>query len=193
MRRTPTAAAITLAACAALSGCTSAKVNTAPAAPPSEAVTGASHAAAAATTAAPSPAKKAGLGDTVKLNARDTKLAVTLVKIVDPAKGSDEFTAPDAGKHFVAIQFRVVNQGSGVYSDDPQADVSVKNAAGETMSIAFATTTAGADMPSSVNLTPGDTALGFVDFQVPDGQKITQVQYALISLGGDHVAQWTIG
>ncbi|ACU71809.1 hypothetical protein Caci_2900 [Catenulispora acidiphila DSM 44928] len=188
MRRIPTITAVlTLAA---LGGCTSAKVNTTPVAPAEAATTAAHAAATSSTSAAP---KKAGLGDTVKISGRNAKLAVTLVKIVDPAKGSDEFTVPDAGKHFVALQVRVVNQGSGVYSDDPQADVTVKNAAGETMSIAFATTTAGADMPSSVNLTAGDTALGFVDFQVPDGQKITQVQYALTSLGGDNVAQWTIG
>lgn len=188
MRRTLTAAVLTLAA--GLSACSSAKVNTTPAQPNEPAATTAHSAAAATTSSAP---KKAHLGDTVDIAGRNTKLAVTLVKIVDPAKGSDEFTIPDAGKHFVAVQIKIVNQGTSVYSDDPQADVKVKNAAGETMSIAFATTTAGADMPSSVDLTPGDTALGFVDFQVPDGQKIAQVQYALISLGGDSVAQWTIG
>ena len=188
MRRTPTiAAALTLTA--ALGACSSAKVNTTPA---NSAAAAATTHAAAPTSASTAP-KKAHLGDTIEISGRDTKLAVTLVKIVDPAKGSDEFTVPGAGKHFVAVQIRIANQGDSVYSDDPQADVQVKNAAGETMSIVFATTTAGADMPSSVDLTPGDTALGFVDFEVPDGQKITQVQYALVSLGGNHVAQWMLG
>lgn len=189
MRRTLTATAA-IALTAALAACTSAKVSTTPA-PPNEVAATTSHAAASAT--ASSAPKKAHLGDTIDISDQKTKLAVTLVKIVDPAKGSDEFTVPDAGKHFVALQVRVINKGAAVYSDDPAADVKAKNAAGESMSIAFATTTAGADMPNSVDLAPGDTALGFVDFQVPDGQRIAQVQYAVISFRGDNVAQWTIG
>lgn len=186
MRRTLTATAA-IALTAALGACTSAKVSTTPASPNEVATT--SHAATSAT-AAP---RKARLGDTIDISDQKTKLAVTLVKIVDPAKGADEFTVPDAGKHFIAVQVRVTNKGAAVYSDDPAAEVKVKNAAGESMSMAFATTTAGADMPNSVDLVPGDTALGFVDFQVPDGQRIAQVQYAVISFGGDNVAQWTIG
>jgi len=192
MHRTLSAAAA-VALAAGLTACSLSKVSTTPANGPT-APAAAAHSTAPSTAATTSaPQKKAGLGDTINVTDRDTNLAVTLVKIVDPAQGSDEFTKPEAGKHFVAVQVRIVNKGQKVYSDDPAADVKVKNAVGETMSIAFATTTAGADMPNSVDLTPGDTALGFVDFQVPDGQKIAQVQYALISLGGDHVAQWTIG
>lgn len=190
MKHALTAAAV-LAAAAGLTACTSSSVNTTPANVASTPA-GAVHSSAAPATVSSAP-KKARLGDTVNISDQKTSLAVTLVKIVDPAKGADEFTVPDAGKHFVAVQIKVVNTGKAVYSDDPQADVKVKNAAGETMSIAFATTTAGADMPLSVDLTPGDTALGFVDFQVPDGQKIAQVQYAVISFRGDNVAQWTLG
>lgn len=196
MRRTLSTAAV-IALTAALAACTSSNVNTTPAANQVQ-TSAAGHTSSAAAPASPSsssaPQKKAGVGDTISLKGHldGDVLEVTLVKVVDPAQGADEFTKPDTGKHFVAIQIKIVNRGQKVYSDDPQMDVKVKNAAGETMSIAFATTTAGADMPSSVDLTPGDTALGYVDFQVPDGQKITQVQYTLSGLD-DHVAQWTIG
>lgn len=189
MRRTLLLAAATLL----LAGCSKSTptVNTQPVQAPAAASTSAPSKAATSTPSA--PAKKAKLGDTVNIKARDTDLAVTLVKIVDPAKGTDEFMHPDVGKHYVAVQIRIVNQGQKVYSDDPAADVKAKNADGESMSTAFTTTTAGADLPTSVDLTPGDAALGFVDFEVPDGQKITQVQYALVSFGGDSVAQWTVG
>lgn len=192
MRRTTalTAAAAVLA----LAGCSKSEptVNTAPASnvpPAAGSTTAAAPAKTSTTSAAP---KKAKLGDTVTIKTRNTDLAVTLVKIVDPAKGADEFMNPAAGHHYVAVQIRIVNNGQAVYSDDPAVDVKAKNAAGETMSTAFTTTTAGADMPTSVDLTPGDTALGFVDFEVPDGQKITQVQYAVAMVGGDGVAQWTL-
>ena len=189
MRRTVLPAA---AVALMLAGCSRpvASVNTTPA-PNTPSTTAAAQ---AATTPTPSkPSKQAKVGDTVTIAARDTHLAVTLVKIVDPAKGADDFSVPAKGKHFIAVQIRVTNTGTAVYSDNPVVDVKAKNAAGESMSMAFATTTAGADMPSSVDLVPGDTALGFVDFEVPDGQKIAQVQYALFSFGGDNVAQWTIG
>lgn len=189
MRRTPTIAAV-LTLAATLGACTSAHVNTTPANPGTTSTT--THGAPAAST---SVAKKAGVGDTVNINGSKPGdvLAVTLVKIVDPAPPKDEFLTPDAGKRFVAIQIKIVNDGKNVYSDDPQADVKAKDAAGEEMELAFGSTNAGAELPSSVDLTPGDQALGYVSFQVPTGTKITQVQYALISFGGDHVAQWTIG
>jgi hypothetical protein len=195
MRRTlPTVAAVALTA--VLGACTSSNVNTTPAANQvqTSAAGHTSSAAGPASSTNSSAAKKAGVGNTISIKGHQDgdALEVTLVKVVDPAPSKDEFTTPAAGKRFVAVQFKVVNKGRKVYSDDPQADITAKNAQGETMELSFGGTGAGADMPSSVNLTPGDQALGYVAFSVPTGQKITQVQYTLAGLD-DHVAQWTIG
>lgn len=189
MRRTLllASAALLLAGCSS----TSPTVNTEPVKVPAAVTTNPPPKEAASTTSS-AVARKAKLGDTIEIKARGTDLAVTLVRIVDPAKGGDELIHPAAGHHYVAVQVRIVNKGQKVYSDDPVVNVKAKNADGEAMSKTFTTTTAGADMPTSVDLTPGDTALGFVDFEVPDGQKIAQVQYALTTFGGDGVAQWTL-
>lgn len=192
MRRT--IIATTALAAATLTGCsaTSTSVNTTPAATSAATSQAAAKASAATTSAAP---KKAGIGDTLDIDGSQPGdvLQVTVTKVVDPAPAKDEFLTPDPGKRFVAIRIKIVNKGHAVYSDDPQADVKAKDAAGEDMELAFGGTAAGADMPSSVDLSPGDSQLGYVAFSVPNGQKITQVQYALVALGGDHVAQWTIG
>jgi len=184
---TAVAAVLTLAGCQSTT-----TVNTTPA------NTGAAQAAATtgkAAPATPAPApKKAGVGSTIVLKGEKDGdvLEVTLVKVVDPAKSTNEYITPDAGKRYVAVQLRIVNKGSAVYSDDPQMETKAKDALGESFDIDFADTTAGVSMDSGLNLAPGDTALGFLTFQVPTGQKITQVQYSSGLFGGS-VAQWMVG
>lgn len=181
----------TAAAAFALAGCQSTTtVNTTPANTSAAAATHAPTKGAPASSAAPT---KAGIGSAIDLKGDGGDfIQVTLVKIVDPAKSTNEFLTPDAGKHFVAVQLRIVNKGGAVYSDDPQMETKVKDALGESFDVDFADTTAGASMDSGLKLAPGDTALGFLTFQVPDGQKIAQVQYS-VSLFGGNVAQWMVG
>lgn len=148
------------------------------------------------TSAQPTPsAKKAGVGDTINLSdsASGKNIAVTVVKVVDPDSASNQFETPPAGDRFESIQFRIVNSGSGAFQDDPLVEISAKDAAGQTMQQTVVTSTvAGEQMPSSVNLAPGDKALGFVTFAVPAGDKIAQAQY---SLNGalSAIGEWQIG
>jgi hypothetical protein len=188
MRRTLSAAAVTAAALT-LAGCQSTAIKTTPA--------NTSGAPAAHTSSkdapAAAPAKKAGVGSAIDLKGDNgDAIQVTLVKIVDPAKSANEYITPDTGKRYVAVQLRIVNKGSTVYDDDPQAEAKAKDALGESFDVDFADTTAGVSMDSGLKLAPGDTALGFVTFQVPAGQKVTQVQYSAGLFGGD-VAQWMAG
>jgi hypothetical protein len=41
------------------------------------------------------------------------------VKLVDPAGAKDEYSTPDAGTRFVAVQFRLKNTGTELYSNSP--------------------------------------------------------------------------
>lgn len=176
-----------------LAGCTSAKtISTTPAT--HQAATSAAPATAAAV--ASSSAMKAGVGDTIKLDGATAGdvLAVTVVKVVDPDSSNDGFSTPPAGDHYVSVQFQLVNTGKGDYQDDPFTDITAKDAAGQSMQQDFLTSTsAGAQLDSSTNLAPGDKALGFETFDVPNGDKIAQVQYALNGgLYGDS-GEWQVG
>lgn len=186
-------AAVTATAALTLAGCqsTATTVNTTPA---GTSAAPAAHTSAKGAPATPAAPKKAGVGSTIDLKGEKAGdvLAVTLVKIVDPAKSTNEYITPDAGKRYVAVQLRIVNKGTAVYSDDPQAETSAKDALGESFDVDFSDTAAGVSMTSGLNLAPGDTTLGFLTFQVPDGQKITQVQYSSGLFGGS-VAQWMVG
>jgi len=191
MRRT-LSAAVTAAAALALAGCqsTATTVNTTPAGTSAAPAAHTSAKGAPATSAAP---KKAGVGSTIDLKSSDgAAIQVTLVKIVDPAKPANQYLGPDDGKRFVAVQLRIVNKGTVTYSDDPLAETSAKDALGESFDVDFSDTAAGVSMTSGLDLAAGDTALGFLTFQVPTGQKITQLQYSA-GLFGKSVAQWTVG
>ena len=174
-------------------GCGSSGVSTTPAQTPATAPTQ-STPSTASTPSTPS-APKATVGDTIDLSDATTgkKIAVTVVTVVDPDSPGNQFETPPAGDRFESIQFRIVNTGTGTYQDDPLIEITAKDASGQNLQQEVVTsTTAGAQMPSAVNLAPGDTALGFVTFNVPAGDKIAQVQYSL-SLGLGTTGEWQIG
>jgi hypothetical protein len=168
-------------------GCGSSGVSTTPGQTPSTAP-------ASSTPSTPS-AQKAGVGDTINLSdaANGKKIAVTVVKVVDPDSPSNEFATPPAGDRFESIQFRIVNTGTGTFQDDPLAEITAKDAAGQSMKLELGTSTAaGAQMPSAVSLAPGDTALGFVTFDIASGDSIAQAQYSLNG-GSGTTGEWQIG
>lgn len=195
MRRTLTAAAVASLS-ALLGACSSTAVNTTPASV-NQVQTSAAHSStsAAAPPTTSSAAKKAGAGDTIGLQGHHAGdvLDVTLVKVVDPAPPANSYAGASAGKHLVGVQLRIVNHGHAVYQADPQMGTKLKDAAGETFTASITSeTSAGQALDSGLTLSPGDTALGFVVFEVPDGLKAAQVQYLVNTVGGN-VAQWTIG
>ena len=155
---------------------------------------------APSTSSAPSapsapPAHKAAVGDTIDLSdsATGRNIAVTVTRVVDPDAASNQVEVPPPGDRFESLQFRIVNAGSAAYQDDPLAEISAKDAAGQSMQLEFVSSTAaGAQMPSSVNLAPGDTALGFVTFAVPANDKIAQAQFAVNGVQST-TGEWQIG
>jgi hypothetical protein len=188
-----------------VTGCSSAgAISTTPAT--SEATTSAAPATAAAVASSVAPATtvavtssaagKAGVGDTIDLDGETSGdvLAVTVVKVVDPDSANDDFSTPPAGDHYVSVQLQLVNIGTGDYQDDPFSDITAKDSAGQSMQQDFlSSTTAGTQLPSNVDLAPGDKALGFDTFDVPNGDKIAQVQYGLNAGLYGNSGEWTIG
>jgi Domain of unknown function (DUF4352) len=160
--------------------------------PAATAPTTSSGATKAATPAA--KPKDAHVGDTITVHGMDegSKLAVTLVKWVDPAKGGDEFTTPGAGKRFVAAQIRVTNTGSAFYDDTPSNGMQVADANGQRFESTFGDVSAGPSMPAEVKLAAGDKALGYVTFEVPKGSKIVTLQFTADSGFADEAGEWKI-
>lgn len=192
MRRTLLLAATALL----LAGCSSSAptVNTQPVKVPAAANTSTTSAPskAASTSAAPKAAK---VGDTIDLSGGDEHIQITLVKLVDPAKSTDEYRTPKPGNRFIAVQMRIVNVNSKAYTGDPMARTVAKDADGQVFEADFspAQTDVGQPMDSGLTLAPGDKALGVLTFEVPVGVKLVMVQYSTHAFNNGKTAQWAVG
>lgn len=146
---------------------------------------------AAATPAPPEP----GIGATLSLegNTRGERLDVTVLKAVDPARTTNQIFAPEPGNRFVAVQFQLRNTGEAPYEDSPVNGAVLVDADGQRFDAAlFAKTSAGPAFPASVSISPGDTARGFITFELPDAAKPVPVQSAMNSGFSDDVGEWTL-
>ena len=65
-------------------------------------------------------AKKARVGDVITLEGQEdgSKVAVRLLKVIDPASGG-EFDEAGSGKRYVGVRLRLSNQGTTTYDDSP--------------------------------------------------------------------------
>ncbi|MFJ6518699.1 DUF4352 domain-containing protein [Streptomyces filamentosus] len=142
----------------------------------------------------PSRASSATVGDTLDLTGigDDEKLAVTVVRVVDPAGAEDQYSSPDAGMRFVAVQFRLKNTGTAVYKDSPSNGAKVVDTQGQQFDATYEDSNAGPGFPGGVTIAPGDTGLGFITFEVPTASKIAKVQFAMNSGISGSTGQWNV-
>jgi hypothetical protein len=147
--------------------------------------------AAEKSSAAPDVAK---VGDTLALKGMEdgSGLDVTVVKVVDNAKSSDEFFAPESGNRWVGVQFQLVNTGTKVYSDAPVNGAKVTDDQGQQFGTVLADITAGPSMSSDVRLKPGAKALGWVVFEVPKASKAATVTWGMDSGFAEQIGEWTL-
>ena len=185
-------AAIATAATLALTACSGGStVTDTPKAAPGASKDATTEAPTEETPAAPKVAK---VGDTLALKGTEdgSKLDVTVVKTVDPAKSADEFTTPEDGNRWIGVQFQLVNTGTIAYGDSPGNGTQIADAQGQQFTSTFADITAGPSMASSVNLKPGAKALGWVVFEVPKASKGATVQFTMDSGFADQTGEWKL-
>lgn len=143
------------------------------------------------TSAAPTAAK---VGDTIALKGTEdgSKLDVTVVKTVDPAKSADEFTTPEDGNRWIGVQFQLVNTGTIAYGDSPGNGTQIADAQGQQFTSTFADITAGPSMASAVTLKPGAKALGWIVFEIPKASKADVVQFGMDSGFAEQTGEWKL-
>ncbi|MDH6576981.1 DUF4352 domain-containing protein [Kitasatospora sp. MAP5-34] len=154
----------------------------------------AASAAGGKTSAAPAAKGAAKLGDTISLKGSDASdtADVTVLKVVDSPDGADEFTKPADGMRFVAVQFRIKDTSSKAYSDAPQNSAKLLDGQGQSYSTSLSDTKAGPSFQAPVNIAPGESALGFITFEVPKDAKIDKAQFALDSGFAQQTGQWVL-
>jgi hypothetical protein len=154
------------------------------------AVIGALMAYSVAATAAPTRTS-AGVGDTITLHGLEDgeTLAVTLTKVVDAATPADDMSGPASGNRLVATQFRLANVGSVEFTDAIDNDVQVIDAQGQGYQTTLDDVTAGPSFPE-VRISPGESRLGYVVFEVPRDVRLAEVQFVPDSGVASDTGEW---
>ena len=187
MKQTTRALAASALVALALSGCGT--VHSAASGPSSPSATTAAPSPTASTATAP-----VGSDYTITDSSDGVKYDVTLTKVISPAAPADSFFAADPGMHLVGAVFSVTGD-TGTASDDANLTATANGSDGQVYQASF-DGIAGYTNFSSGDFTvaPGQTEVGEVTFEVPDGVKVAEIQWTPAGgFGTAATSTWTVG
>jgi hypothetical protein len=160
------------------------------------------HAAATSTTPSPSasgnlatgrqaPPVKIGSSFTLEDGSGNT-YQVTLVKVIDPARGAGQFDAPDSGKRFVGAVFSIKALTGSPQNEDANDDAVLVAGNGQNYSADFGDIAGYTNFDSgTIHVAQGGTVTGAVTFQVPNGVMVSKVQWSALS-GFGSMLEWDV-
>ena len=100
---------------------------------------------------------------------------VSLVKVIDPARGADQFSSPDSGKRFVGLVFKVRALTGSPKNEDANIDAVLVGGNGQNYSADYDGIAGYTNFDSgTIHVAQGDTVTGAVTFQVPDGITVSK-------------------
>jgi hypothetical protein len=144
------------------------------------------------TTTKPKPANGIGVTQVVE-NEEKQYEAVKLVGVIDPAQGADEFTTPDDGKRFVAVQVQITGQSTGNDTNDANNNLSIVGSDKQVYSPDFDQVSGCTDFnDGQYTVTKGESEVGCVTYQVPIGVTVTTVKYNPNSGFSTNEASWSL-
>ena len=117
---------------------------------------------------------------------------VTLAKVIDPARGENQFSVPGVGKRFVGLVFRVKALTGSPKDEDANNDAVVIADDGQNYSADFDGIAGYTNFAHGViHVSQGETVTGSVTFQVPNGVMVSTVQWTALSGFGSGV-EWIV-
>lgn len=136
----------------------------------------------------------ASVGSSIELkgNMNGSTMRVTMVQVVDPATPKDQFLTPSDGSRYVAVQVRLENIGSAVYSDSPENGFKIIDSSGQQFASTFAEISAGPGFGGTATINTGDTRMGFITAELPNSSKPAKIQFALDSGFGPQAGEWSV-
>jgi hypothetical protein len=182
-----TAALITIAA-----GCGGPSVTKA-SSPPSP--TAAPYSQPATPASTPSAVTSGPVGTTFSVTGTDnsgnaTAYNVTLVRVIQHAAPDNSFDAAPSGQHLAAAEFRITGV-TGDSSDDANSDAGANGTDEQVYQPEFGGLAAGTNFNGGdFNVNAGQTSIGWVAFQLPDGITVASVQWTPGIDGSS--ATWTV-
>ena len=117
---------------------------------------------------------------------------VTLIKVIDPARPTNQFNSADIGKRLVGAVFRIKALTGGPKDEDANDDAVLVGGNGQNYEAKFDIIAGHTNFDSgAIHVTQGDTVTGSVTFQIPDGVAVSKVQWNTLSGFGSTVA-WLV-
>ena len=117
---------------------------------------------------------------------------MTLVKVIDPAQGADQFTTPNSGERFVGAVFRITALKGSPQDEDANNDAVIVGSNGQSYTADFSDIAGYTNFADGViHVAQGETEIGAVTFQVPTTVKVAKIQWGASSNFGSAV-QWDL-
>ena len=183
-KRRPLIVSCVILTALATAGCKTTSVNstaistdTAPGASSTNATNPAPTTSTASTSAPTATAPVAHVGSVVKVSDGTQAASVTLVKVIDPATGADQYTTPNTGDRFVGVEISI-NSTNGTVTGDANSDLLVIGSDNQTYTADFDSIAGCTNFNNGeFTVTPGDTNTGCVTYQIPTGVTVSKVQF----------------
>jgi hypothetical protein len=157
---------------------------------PSPPQPGNAHGSPAASRSAPAAAQ---VGATLGVSdSSGSKLDVTVEKVIDPASGANQYSNPASGKHFVGVKLRVRNKAATTYQNNANNETTIVLSTGKTRHADYNPIAGCGNFDNGqIKLASGASSTGCVTFQVPNGQKVTEIRYGNTVFPGN-TAHWRV-
>jgi len=145
------------------------------------------------TSAPPTGTSTGQLGATLLVSdSSGTQLDVTLKKVIDPASGASKYSSPAKGNHFAGVKLRIRNTATTTYQNNANNETTITLSNGKTLHANYNPIAGCGNFDNGqVTLKAGATSTGCITFQIPKGQKVTQVSYSNTVFPGKN-AKWQI-
>jgi hypothetical protein len=117
---------------------------------------------------------------------------VTLVKIIDPGQGADQFIVPDPGNRFVGVVFSITALSGSPQGEDANNDAAVLGSNGQVYTADFDRIAGYGNFEvGMIHAAQGDTVVGAVTFQLPQFVMVMEVLWTANGGSGSTV-QWDV-
>lgn len=135
---------------------------------------------------------QARLGDSITLKGTDTKMKVTVIRVIDPVAAS-EFDKPSSGHRFVGVQVKLKNVGDKTYSDAPSNGAKLIATGDEQADPALLTSgDCSSGFGSDATISAGSQEQGCIPFEVKNGKRPKRFQFGLDSGFGPQTGEWSL-
>jgi hypothetical protein len=142
------------------------------------------------------PTKKtARLGDVITLTGQEdgSKVAVRLLKIIDPVSGGQFDKPTSTGRRFIGVKIRLTNQGTTTYADSPSNGATLIVSGDEQADTSLLSEgICGTQFGSSAKISPGTRQTGCLAFEAPKSRSPRRFQFTLNSGFGPATGEWTV-